>query len=138
MVRIRNILCPVDFSDASTHEIDLAVEIGRAFGATVVLHHNLAATAPGFSKGWEWQETHRQTRGSVTDVESRLRELMRQIDPSVPAGGDHLGAAVPRPLHRRGAATISRSGSHGQARRTMTSASVCDAAALSAVVFRKR
>lgn len=84
MIQIRNVLCPVDFSDASAHEIGLAAEISRAFGAQVVLHHNLAATAPGLSKGWEWQETHRQTRGSMTDVEAHLRELMKKIGPSIP------------------------------------------------------
>jgi nucleotide-binding universal stress UspA family protein len=81
---MRNVLCPVDFSDASAHEIGLAVEVCRAFGGGVVLHHNLAATAPGLSKGWEWQEAHRQTRGSMTEVEARLREMMKTIDPSIP------------------------------------------------------
>lgn len=83
MLRIRNVICPLDFSDLSVHELDLAVEVCRAFGSVLVLHHNLVEAVPGVSKSWEWQEEHQRTCGSIPDVEVRLRRLMREIDPSI-------------------------------------------------------
>jgi nucleotide-binding universal stress UspA family protein len=42
---IRRILCPIDFSDASAHAVDLAVVLGRWYGAGITALHVEAAEA---------------------------------------------------------------------------------------------
>ena len=41
MIRINRILCPVDFSQFSTHAFDRAVALARAYGATICVLHVL-------------------------------------------------------------------------------------------------
>ena len=35
MIRINRILCPIDFSQFSTHAFDRAVALARSYGATI-------------------------------------------------------------------------------------------------------
>ena len=41
MIRINRILCPIDFSQFSTHAFDRAVALARAYGATICVLHVL-------------------------------------------------------------------------------------------------
>jgi nucleotide-binding universal stress UspA family protein len=80
MVEIRTVLCPVDFSGASARQLEIAGELCRAFGARLVLHHNLTgATSAGV--GWMWAAEH---RGALTEDQAaaRLHELLAAL----PAG----------------------------------------------------
>lgn len=43
MIRIKRILCPIDFSEMSRHAFDRAVGIGRCYGATISILHVLPA-----------------------------------------------------------------------------------------------
>ena len=43
MIAIRIVVCPVDFSPVTAHQVDLAADVCRAFGARLVLHHNVTA-----------------------------------------------------------------------------------------------
>ncbi|HVO22423.1 MAG TPA: universal stress protein [Candidatus Margulisiibacteriota bacterium] len=79
MTRPKIVLCPIDFSDLSRQELALAVEVGEAFGAHVVLHHNLAAVSPGFTRAWEWNEVHRTEAASSTKAEAKLRQLLTEL-----------------------------------------------------------
>ena len=46
MIRINRILCPVDFSQFSTHAFDRAVALARAYGATICVLHVLPVVSP--------------------------------------------------------------------------------------------
>jgi universal stress protein A len=81
-MEIRTVLCPIDFSQLADRELDLAVEVCRASGAQLVLHHNVSAISPGFSKAWEWDQTHRKTETSAADAERRVQALLQKL----PAG----------------------------------------------------
>jgi nucleotide-binding universal stress UspA family protein len=73
------VLCPIDFSDLARQELALAVEVGQAFGAHLVLHHNLAAVSPGFTRAWEWNEVHRRDAESSTKAEAKMRQLLAEL-----------------------------------------------------------
>jgi nucleotide-binding universal stress UspA family protein len=85
MSRVKIVLCPIDFSDLSHQELALAVEVGEAFGAHLVLHHNLAAVSPGFTRAWEWNEVHRSDAASTAKAEAHMRQLLTEIPKTVSA-----------------------------------------------------
>ena len=58
MLAIRTVLCPVDFTPATPRQLGLATDLCRAFGARLVLHHNLAAVPFGAGVTWMWQSEH--------------------------------------------------------------------------------
>jgi len=58
MIAIRTVLCPVDFSQATTRQLDLASNLCRAFNARLILHHNLNAMSSGAAVGWMWAADH--------------------------------------------------------------------------------
>src|SRR5262249_60949754 len=82
-MRIRTILCPIDFSDLSVWELAIAAELGRVFGARLVLHHNRIAIAPGLARAWDWEASHRGGRLSEVEAERRLAAALG----AVPHGG---------------------------------------------------
>lgn len=85
MSRLKIVLCPIDFSDLSRRELALAVEVGEAFGAHLVLHHNLAAVSPGLTRAWEWNEVHRADAVSTSKAEARMRQLLAELPKGVSA-----------------------------------------------------
>lgn len=75
MSAVRTILCPVDFSEASGRQVDLAAALARAYGARVVLFHSretyvspLADLPPG------WVMPAAQIEAEVKAIASRLGE----------------------------------------------------------------
>jgi len=82
MIEIRTVLCPVDFSSATPRQVELATALTRAFGARLVLHHNMTALAPGAGVGWMWNADHPPESPAV--VERKLQELLAEIAPQVP------------------------------------------------------
>jgi nucleotide-binding universal stress UspA family protein len=84
-MEIKIVLCPIDFSDISGHEIDLALRVCETFGARLVLHHNLSAIAPGFSKAWEWDQEHRRNEQSEAEAHRRMQKLLNGLPASVRA-----------------------------------------------------
>lgn len=83
MSPLRNVLCPIDFSDLSRQELSVAAEVCKAFGARLLLHHNLAAVQPGMTRAWEWNEVHKSDACSSAKAETRLRELMAGLGSGV-------------------------------------------------------
>jgi nucleotide-binding universal stress UspA family protein len=81
MLSIRTVLCPVDFSSSTDHQVDLAVDLCRAFGARLVLQHNKVELAVGAGVGWMWEPGH--TAGALTP-EQKIEELRVRV----PAGID--------------------------------------------------
>ena len=77
-MRLRTILCPIDFSDLSASETEIAVEVARKFSAGVVLHHNCAAIAPGIARAWDWEATHREA-DSEGHAERRMQAALNAM-----------------------------------------------------------
>ncbi len=48
----------MDFSQATTRQLDLASNLCRAFNARLILHHNLNAMSSGAAVGWMWAADH--------------------------------------------------------------------------------
>src|SRR5512144_2166671 len=82
---IQTIICPVDFSELTERELELARPICDVFGARLVLHHNVSAVAPGLSRAWEWDQLHRDDEPSDTETERQMRQLLRRLPPSLRA-----------------------------------------------------
>jgi nucleotide-binding universal stress UspA family protein len=77
MLSIRTVLCPVDLSASTARQVDVAVDICRAFGARLILHHNQVELAIGAGVGWMWRPDHEQPA-----AEQRLQAVRA----TVPAG----------------------------------------------------
>ena len=83
-MQIETVLCPIDFSTLSDFELKLAVEVCQTFDARLVLHHNLAAAAPGLHKPWEWEKDHHSPE-EITEPAARqhMADIMERIPASV-------------------------------------------------------
>lgn len=80
MIALQTILCPVDFSPATSRQVDLAADLARAFGAKLIVHHNHPSFGTGASIGWMWHADH---HGDGQDsIQQKLAVLVEQI----PAG----------------------------------------------------
>ena len=76
MVAIRTVLCSVDFSPATPRQVNVAADVCRAFGARLVLHHNVVGAGVGAAVGWMWTASH--PPDSPQSIDKRLRlELAR-------------------------------------------------------------
>ena len=84
-MRIETVLCPIDFSTLSDFELALAVEVCETFGARLVLHHNLAAAAPGLHKAWEWEKCHHGRPEEITEPEARrhMGDILNRLPTSI-------------------------------------------------------
>ncbi len=90
------VLCAVDLTDLAGREVEVAGEICEAFGARLVLHHNVTSVVPGLTRAWEWQAVHRDARESTSDVERSLRTLMDGLPKSFPVEASiTTGSLVP-------------------------------------------
>jgi nucleotide-binding universal stress UspA family protein len=81
------VLCPVDFSNLARGELALAVEVCEAFGARLVLHHNLAAVSPAFARAWRWKAEHEAGETPAVEAKGRMREILREVPRTVAAEG---------------------------------------------------
>jgi nucleotide-binding universal stress UspA family protein len=77
MIAIRTVVCPVDFSAATARQIELAVDVCRAFGARLVLHHNVTDVSVGAGVGWMWHADHAEAVHSSAD--EKMRALLRLV-----------------------------------------------------------
>jgi universal stress protein A len=85
-MRVRTILCPIDFSDLSARETNVAVEVAREFGARLVLHHDCAAIPPGLAREWDWEATRRENH-SEAEAERRMQAALNALPRDVCAEG---------------------------------------------------
>lgn len=86
MLEIKTVLCPVDFTPLVREELNLALGVCEAFGARLILHHNMSAAPPGLTRAWEWNKLHRDDREpSGHESEQRLRDLLAELPASVAA-----------------------------------------------------
>lgn len=99
-VRIRTVLCPIDFSTLSDRELDVAVEVCETFGARLVLHHNLDLAPPAWTRAWEWEQTHPLAEDAEARADQHMDELLRRVPGSVAAEAViSRGLVVPVLLH---------------------------------------
>jgi nucleotide-binding universal stress UspA family protein len=77
MLSIRTVLCPVDLSASTARQVDVAVDLCRAFGARLILLHNQIELAIGAGVGWMWRPGHEQPA-----AEQKLQE----VQATLPAG----------------------------------------------------
>ena len=95
-MQLRTILCPIDFSDVSARELDVAVEVARAFDARLVLHHNRSTVAPGLTRQWEWDAMHRDEAYTDADAERRMQGVLGSLPSTVrPEGVVSVGPLGP-------------------------------------------
>jgi universal stress protein A len=85
-MRLRTILCPVDFSDLSATETEVAIEVAREFGARLMLHHDCAAIPPGIARQWDWEATHGKM-DSEAQAERRMQAALNALPRDVRAEG---------------------------------------------------
>jgi len=85
MIALRTVLCPVDFSPATPRQIDLAVDLCRAFGGRLVLHHNRPSFGTGASVGWMWKADHYGE--SEATLEARLSTCLARVPEGVAVEG---------------------------------------------------
>jgi nucleotide-binding universal stress UspA family protein len=81
MIAIRIVVCPIDFSAATERQVSLAVGVCRAFGAQLVLHHNVVDVSAGAAVGWMWHADHEERPGAV---EAQLRAVAERVPKDVP------------------------------------------------------
>ena len=85
-MRMRTILCPIDFSDLSATETAVAVDLAREFGARMVLHHDCAVIPPGIARQWDWEATHGKIDNEA-QAERRMRAALNALPRDVRAEG---------------------------------------------------
>ncbi len=83
MLQIRTVLCPVDFTDVNTRELDQALEICRSFGSRLILHHNVSNIPPTASVSWMYHQEHPNSHSPEEMATRKLRELLATLPPEV-------------------------------------------------------
>jgi nucleotide-binding universal stress UspA family protein len=58
MMAIRTVVSPIDFSAASARQLELACDVCVAWGASLVVHHNITDVSLGAAVGWMWHADH--------------------------------------------------------------------------------
>jgi nucleotide-binding universal stress UspA family protein len=84
-MNLKTVLCPVDFTALVPRELQLAIEVCRAFGSRLVLHHNVAEIGPGLSRAWDWDSTHRRDEASFPDAERRMKAMLASVGDGIEA-----------------------------------------------------
>jgi len=82
-MQIRTILCPIDFTKLAARELDVAVEVGQALGARLVLHHNHGAIGLGLARAWDWESTHAGDDLSPVEAKRRMQEILNGLPPAL-------------------------------------------------------
>lgn len=85
MLQLQTVLCPIDFSDLSSKELVLGVEVCRHFGARLVLHHNRSVGSAGFSRSWEPEATQVSESAASDGAQERLQAILASLPSDVTA-----------------------------------------------------
>jgi nucleotide-binding universal stress UspA family protein len=84
-MRIRTVLCPIDFSGLDDGELAIALEVCRTFDAKLVLHHDMPAADPGFSRIRDWTKARQGEMAHEDLAAARLRALLDRVAGTVPS-----------------------------------------------------
>jgi universal stress protein A len=78
-MKIRTVLCPIDFSGLDDQELTIAVEVCRSFGARLVLHHDLPAGDSGLPRTGDWTKVRQGEMAHEDLSAARLRALQDRV-----------------------------------------------------------
>lgn len=92
MIAIRAVVCPVDFSPATARQVALAADVCRAFGARLLLHHNVSDLSVGAAVGWMWHADHEPAE--TASVEERMKSLINTVPDGISVEGCITRGAV--------------------------------------------
>lgn len=84
-MKLKTVLCPVDFSKVSTKELGLATQICERFAARLVVQHNIDYIPPIYlANAWMYSETHMYPEEEKeAQAERRLKETLEHLPSSV-------------------------------------------------------
>lgn len=110
-MRLKTVLCPVDFSKVSSKELGLASQICERFAARLVVQHNIDYIPPIYlANAWMYSETHMAPEEEKeAQAERRLQELFAKLPSTLQFEGKitfghldesilHLGRELPADL----------------------------------------
>jgi nucleotide-binding universal stress UspA family protein len=80
MIALETVLCPIDFSPATSRQIDFAADLCQAFDAKLIIHHNRHVLGSGPNVGWMWNADH------PGDTRASLERKMQDCVARVPEG----------------------------------------------------
>lgn len=92
MIAIRTVVCPIDFSAASTRQLELACNVCQTWGARLVVHHNVTDVSPGAAVGWMWHADHIPPPSLSAD--EALRSWLLRLPGALPTEGCLTRGAV--------------------------------------------
>ena len=80
-MKLKTVLCPVDFSKVSQKELELATQICERFAARLVIQHNIDTIPPIYlANAWMYSETHLMPEEEKeAQAERRLQELLIKL-----------------------------------------------------------
>ena len=81
MIAIRTVVCPVDFTPATRRQVEVASDLCRAFGARLILHHNVSDLSVGAAVGWMWHADHEPPR--TASVDEQMRAVLALVPPGI-------------------------------------------------------
>ena len=87
MVHIKSILCPVDFSAATARQVAIAADLSRAFGARLVVHHNVEHMPIGAGVGWMYAAETSRGFPSEADAEQQIERVIADLPDNIVAEG---------------------------------------------------
>ena len=111
MLKIKKVLCPLDFSALSELELQLAADLCLSLDARMVLQHNIEAGPPVFlANTWMYSETHPlPPEGLDAEAQERISKAFSRLPPGIQAEAKithghlvdtilHLARALPADL----------------------------------------
>ena len=84
-MKLKTVLCPVDFSKVSSKELGLASQLCQRFAARLVIQHNIDYIPPIYlANAWMYSETHMYPEEEKeAQAERRLQEILMKLPPSL-------------------------------------------------------
>jgi len=117
-MKLKTVLCPVDFSKVSSKELGVATQICGRFAARLVIQHNIDYIPPIYlANAWMYSETHMAPEEEKeAQAERRLQEMLSKLPTSLQSEGKitfgHLDESILH-LARELPADLIVMGTHG-------------------------
>jgi nucleotide-binding universal stress UspA family protein len=83
MFALETVLCPIDFSSATSRQVDLAADLCQVFDAKLIVHHNRHALASAATVGWMWNADNRGDTAEA--VEQKVHDCVARVSGRVRA-----------------------------------------------------
>ena len=88
-MKIKTVLCPIDFSPLSEKELGLATQICERFDAQMIVHHNIDTVPPIYlANAWMYSETHMYPEEEKEAIASKtLESILEKLPKSIKREG---------------------------------------------------